>query len=710
MSTEIARSSTNVREEYKRFMNSINEKRKEEGLMIVGGTHFRKEREKMSSSNYTLPKILNECVDNVLIPNCNNINFKCKLTPKGYLQSFSISDDYIYGFVDIKKEGTDNPFNFTHMREGHGNDLETSQFGTGFKAAAVSSCDLLNVFTQVQCKFYKVTCDFNKMSNEEIALFSFDPEICEISKDEYKRNHPYNTGSTLVFEYVKKNVYNKTTTDKIYCEISDRLSECYTDIINNSDFNIYVNDRVVMPEKDYSEEPQCKPFNKYIKIIKYVDEEDDTNEEYICEDYEKKYYRFNKDTEMWNAIKTQKDMISFGLLQEKSSKKLKSKKSEDIRWIVDKSVSYSDTENECIKLKGIFMIYHPDLNTDSEALNISRYPKGRSRIYRRGRCHGDWDNAATDGNSNFTDIRIDYKSKKIGNDLGITWNKDISGDQTNDLCIAVKLLLKKIRNELNGNTSQPKNKELYNLALTNNINVPERRRPTDVRVKPTVHPSDIIFRPIGHQIQEIPKKEEPKTHVPKVNSPLVILDDDIIEAEVPHVEAKSETEVPTIVVPHVEANSEAKVPTIVVPHVEAEVPANVELIMEEVNCDDPPTKIETVSAVIPENNVIKPQVTNISETVHTTITIKEGKKILNSLKNHCDINSYSEDIIKIIILYCDRCAKDQISLALKYMTISNKLEFLAEMIFLKYRFCNDDKTEILGGSKLNTIFRNLEKN
>ena len=47
MSTEIARSSTNVREEYKRFMNSINEKRKEEGLMIVGGTHFRKERDKM---------------------------------------------------------------------------------------------------------------------------------------------------------------------------------------------------------------------------------------------------------------------------------------------------------------------------------------------------------------------------------------------------------------------------------------------------------------------------------------------------------------------------------------------------------------------------------------------------------------------------------------------------------------------------------------
>ncbi len=717
---EINSSSRNFREEYKKFMLSINEQRKGEGLMNVGGTHFKKEREKMSSSNYTLPKILNECVDNVLIPNCNNINFKCKLTPKGYLQSFSISDDYIYGFVDIKKEGTDNPFNFTHMREGHGNDLETSQFGTGFKGAAVSSCDLLNVFTNVDGKFYKVTCDFNKMASEEIAVFSFDPDICEISKDEYKRNHPYNTGSTLVFEYVKKNVYNKTTSDKIYCEISDRLSECYTDIINNSDFNIYVNDRVVMPEKDYSQEPQCKPFNKYIKIIKYVDEEDDTNEEYICEDYEKKYYRFNKDTEMWNAIKTQKDMISFGLLEEKSNKKLKSKKSEDIKWIVDKSVSYSDTENECIKLKGIFMIYHPDLNTDSEALNISRYPKGRSRIYRRGRCHGDWDNAATDGNSNFTDIRIDYKSKKIGNELGITWNKDISGDQTNDLCIAVKLLLKKIRNELNGNTSQPKNKELYNLALKNNINVPDRRRPTDVRFKPDILPIKI------QEPKEIPKKEEPKTNVPKVDSLLVISDDDdddvilepCVEAKsaaevptivVPHVEAKSETKVPAIVVPHVEAKSEAEVPTIVVPHVEAKVPTNIELVMEDVNDNNPDAKFETVTDIIPETNIIKPQVTNISESVHTTITIKEGKKILNSLKNHKNVSEFMDDIDKIIVLYCDRCAKDQISMALKYMTTSKKLEFLDEMIFLKYRFCNDDKTEILGGSKLNTIFGNLEK-
>jgi len=715
-------SSRNVREEYKRFMDSINEKRKGEGLMIVGGTHFRKEREKISSSNYTLSKILNECVDNVLIPNCNNINFKCKLNPSGYLQSFSISDDYKFGFVDIKKDGTDNPFNFTHMREGHGNDLETSQFGTGFKAAAVSSCDLLFVFTQVDGKFYKVTCDFNKMASEEIAIFSFDPEIYEISQDEYKRNHSYNTGSTLVFEYVKKNVYNKTTPDKIYWEITKSLSECYTGIINNFDFNIYVNDRVVSPEKDYSEEHQCKPFNKDMKIIKYVDEEED-EEEYICQDDEKRYYRFNKDTQNWKLMNKKKDLIMFGL---ESGKKTKSKNEKETNWIIDRSVSYSDTENECMRFKGIFMMYHPDLNTDKNQTNEDRYPKGRARIYRRGRCHGDWDKSATNGSSNFTDIRIDYKSKKIGKELGITWNKDISGDQDNDLCVAVRNLLKKMRSELSGDTASEQNKMLYNIALRNNIHVPEKRRPTDIKKVP----EPFILGGYNSQIRqqkeekELPKKEQPKNNVlgllsniPKVNSLLVISDDDddddIIETNVPHVEAKSESKVPAIVVPHVEAKSESKVSAIVVPHVEAKseskVPTNVELVMEEVNDDKPTNKIDTNSDVILENNVIKPQVTNISETVHTTITIKEGKKILNNLKNNCDIESYSEDIIRIIVLYCDRCAKDQLSLALKYMTISKKLEFLDELIFLKYRFCNDDKTEILGGSKLNTIFKNLEK-
>lgn len=66
------------------------------------------------------------------------------------------------------------------------------------------------------------------------------------------------------------------------------------------------------------------------------------------------------------------------------------------------------------------------------------------------------------------------------------------------------------------------------------------------------------------------------------------------------------------------------------------------------------------------------------------------------------------DIDKIIILYCDRCAKDQIITALKFMSSNNKLDFLTELIYTKYQFNLDEKTDILGGSKLNALFKQME--
>jgi len=51
------------------------------------------------------------------------------------------------------KEGTENPFNITHMRSGQEDDEETSQFGIGMKAGAISTGDRLDVFTKVDGKY-----------------------------------------------------------------------------------------------------------------------------------------------------------------------------------------------------------------------------------------------------------------------------------------------------------------------------------------------------------------------------------------------------------------------------------------------------------------------------------------------------------------------------------------------------------------------------
>jgi len=747
-----------IRAEYVRMMGKLSEERKKVGMMIVGGTHFKQERKKVSSSNYTLIKIIKECIDNICYK-CKNVCITYKLSSDGYLKSFTISDDYELGFEDINKEGTDNPFNFTHMREGHNSDTETSQFGTGFKSAAASSCEMLKTYTRVDGKFHLIVCDFPKMESEPIPAFSFDPESHEVTENEYSRVHQYPTGSTLIFEDIFKKVHGRTNVEKLGLDMMNKLSECYSDIIKGNDFNIYIEGKPVQPEYDFSNDPRCKPFTINGNFIKYLDKDDTTCEAYVYEDIcdnGKEYYIFNSCSQNWNKMKPG-ELAAFGLVAV-------SKKKPSIKWIVDKTISYSDKENECMRFRAIFMMYHPYLNTENIQENEARYPKGRTRIYGNGRCYGIWGTEGTDGNSNFTDIRIDYKSKKIGNELGITWNKDITGEQENDLCIAVKKLLKKIKSELNGNTSSDRNKYLYEKALKNKIFVPERRRPTDIKKeekeKKEVGLKKLVIVDSDNETTSAKKeelKEEPRNNVlqsfmnfqQKENVSLTseIPDENVLVAKIDAAEEKATFEAPIIatVVEQEKATFEAPIVVpivaeekatfeapIVVPIVAEEkatfeAPIVVPIVAEEkavfeapivvpiVEKKTEPTNLDLVIEEIEEieeiqentdntNETIRPQLIKVSETVHTTINVKEGKKILNILKDDCS-ETYNEDIVKIIISYCDRCAPDQITLALKYMSYSKKIEFLLELIKERY---NSEKEEILGGSRLNTIFMNLQ--
>jgi hypothetical protein len=345
-----------------------------------------------------------------------------------------------------------------------------------------------------------------------------------------------------------------------------------------------------------------------------------------------------------------------------------------------------------MRFKGIFMMYHPDLNTDSNSLNESRYPKGRTRLYRRGRCHGDWNLEKTNGGANFTDIRIDYKSKKIGNELGITWNKDISGDQDNDLCIAVRTLVKKIKGELSGDTADSKNKLLYNIALANNIKVPDKRRPSDVKqatiVKPPT-PKPIVYvepKPIVYVEPKPIVYVEPKPIVYVEPKPIVYVEPKPIVYDEPEPIVYDEPKPIVYVEPLPDLVDPLPLPNVIVEE------PNIELVIEDIKKPE-----------------ITPQIKNISETTHTTLTVKEGKQILNILKTRPEINLFSDDITKILLHYCDRCAKDQIQVALSYITINNRLELLDELINKKYQELNDEKTKILCGSELNMIFRKFDE-
>jgi hypothetical protein len=69
------------------------------------------------------------------------------------------------------------------------------------------------------------------------------------------------------------------------------------------------------------------------------------------------------------------------------------------------------------------------------------------------------------GINNYTLHKIEFTSKKIGKELGITFNKDITMECNNDLTMAIKSAIKDNRKEFNADTSTALNAKLCDKAV-----------------------------------------------------------------------------------------------------------------------------------------------------------------------------------------------------------------------------------------------------
>jgi hypothetical protein len=625
--------------EYDELVEKIVEIRKKQGFMDVGGTHFKGERRKYKQSDYTLKKSKKEFLDNIIYM-CKNIKINV-VVEDGILNRMIISDDYEKGFENINRKGVDNPFNMTHIRPGQDCDSQTSQFGIGMKAGAISTCNKFIVYTRVGDDYWNVIMDFIKMENVKEARFSFDPAKFKITKEQYRHYHPFDYGSTLIFEDIHKNMYETTNIISLCRDLIKSTSECYSKIIYYSNISITVNDEIVTPEKNYFLEPQCAPFNTMIKLYKLQKKTEinvkDTNEKKLIvseqfiirerDDDNEVYHLFNKETRKLNKL-TENECIKFGLIN-----KMKPKVKKE-NWIFVNSIS--DLENACLICEGTFMMYHPDLNVlNNKELNQSRYPKGRARLFREGRCYGDWDIDATNGSSNFTDIEVTFVSKEIANTLGLTWNKNISNEQRNDLCIVVKMMINKIRTKLNGDTSSSSNYKLYELAIKNNIYIPEIRKPTKIK-KPEQEPN-----PITRPALEKPK---PITQ-PPVENP------------------KPVTQPPV----------------------------------------ENPKPITQPPVEKPELN---PKEAVLGACKHVTISRKEGKKIIEFMRDHKDSNLFIKEIKEIIKDYLKSFDRKQLDIMFKYISNGKECyDLLIEIIDQYYDYVINDEG-ILCGSKMKELFKN----
>ena len=152
------------------------------------------------------------------------------------IRSIEIRDNIPFGFRDAGKEMENNPFNMAHTREGHNDDNETSEFGSGFKEAAICQADKLEVFTRSEQQdgrviYWYVQFDFEAMSNLEDASTSWEPtEYKEITREEFTEAYnPSNCpeigfkGSLFIWHMRRDG--NRKTSEEVVKDISKRFAD-----------------------------------------------------------------------------------------------------------------------------------------------------------------------------------------------------------------------------------------------------------------------------------------------------------------------------------------------------------------------------------------------------------------------------------------------------------------------------------------------------
>ena len=393
--------------------------------VVAGSPTFRGMYRQYVQSDYTLSKALKEIVDNA-ITKCDNIHIQFRLNGNT-LSMIKVSDNYVEGFKNLKNTSSDNPLNLAHIREGQSDDNETSQFGIGLKAGSMSTANKMTIYSRTEEDgYFKVVSDYEKMKEEN----TFNSKIFKITKEEYNDIHPFEYGSSIVLEDIKKGICSKRDVDTLKKEIVNDMSDTYNGFIKN-DKEIRVNGDVVHYVQPLYELRECLPFTKKGKIYRY-EEEGDMNY-YMIENG--KYTIYNNTT---HRLLTDKQVAQ----EVKNIKKLRSEHIADI--------------------KTTFGFWCDRITDDN-------LPFGKTSIVRKDRLIGIWNPKTKNGSKNYTQNEITIDSKQIAEELGLTYNKNISEDHKNSLTDALRKFIEDITKPFNADTSTPQFRKLLDIAKRHNI-------------------------------------------------------------------------------------------------------------------------------------------------------------------------------------------------------------------------------------------------
>ncbi len=421
----------------------------------TGAPHFRSIAKQHRHANYTLEKVINEAVDNI-IKKATEIHLTTDVDSDGRLQELKISDNYINGFESINQEGVGNPFNMGHIKMGHDVDDETSEFGVGLKAGALSAANELLVVSNVGGAYYQVICDFLKMEKEEDVNASYNPKIKTITEADYKQLHPFPNGSSIIMSKIRDTICDRTTQRELTDRLKKGISETYSRFLTQN-MRIFVNGELVAKEVDFFSDPKCVLFTVKKRL-------------YVLEKGSDKIFIMNKTIEnpVWQIYVKSIDKSKWEALKQSGQEFMTEKMKEGYKYAYSTGSVFSD--GSCMEIDSIFTFYSDLFHTKNKDTESEIMPSDMVQIYKDNRKYGKKSfKKHNNGCHNYTLHRVDFSSKKIGKELGITFNKDITMEGTNDLIMAIKAAVDDSRSTFNADTSTGTNEKLCEKAVKRQV-------------------------------------------------------------------------------------------------------------------------------------------------------------------------------------------------------------------------------------------------
>jgi hypothetical protein len=381
----------------------------------VGCQHFFSSVKSIRSESNTLLSGIQDIADNIYgISKASKMtDIKCNITLEfntlyHTLHKITISDNIPHGFKNIFEQGINNPLNMGHIRTGHSDDNESSEFGTGLKKAIIYIAEKAYITTLAipdnsEQKAVRVAFDIPTMLNRREAHESYEPTEFEITTmEQYHKDHPFPCGSTLKLENLNESDYSynqetgaRLTEDQFVESLISKLSKSYSDLIRDDVFAISLNDKLVpvcldLTNQDIIPLSNQRRYRFYVKLNKKNDAEK------IC--------RIGL-TPTGRTQYTEYDPVEC---------KFTKKSPEDIKEFKNESDVF---ELDMISLSTKYTDHSHILNYDY------------TDIVRGGRCYEPpmkITKQESDGYSNHIYNKIKYESKRLNKVLGVGPNKRVS--------------------------------------------------------------------------------------------------------------------------------------------------------------------------------------------------------------------------------------------------------------------------------------------